>query len=197
MVSVIGMRYTLEGNWKKGLAFDLHTLASTYLGPDEFGHDRYDNTRSEMGELVYRLKYRNDHSATPKIVELLTAIGGIEKFDFIIPVPSSKARAIQPVDAIAVALGEQRGVPVLSGYLQKAGGGAELKGIDDPDERAKVLKGAIRIVGETDIRGKSVLLVDDLYRSGATLNTCCDLLHEEAGVESVSVLTMTRTRSKR
>ena len=77
---------------EKGYAFDLHTLASTYLGPDEFGRDQFDNTRSEMGELVYQLKYKRDKSVIPKIIELLTAITGIEKFDFIIPVPSSMAR---------------------------------------------------------------------------------------------------------
>ncbi|WP_306259177.1 hypothetical protein [Pararhizobium sp. IMCC21322] len=86
------MRYRLEGNWKKGLAFDLHTLASTYLGTDEFGHDRWDTTRSEMGELVYQLKYQNDKSVVPKIIELLKPIGKIEQFDAIIPVPSSKDR---------------------------------------------------------------------------------------------------------
>lgn len=191
------MRYTLTGNWKKGLAFDLHTVASTYLGPDEYGHDQFKNTRSEMGELIYQLKYRRDRSAIPKIIELLKVIGGIEKFDCIIPVPSSKPRAIQPVDAIAEALGEQRGVPVLTGYLEKAPGGAELKGVDAPDERAEALEGAIRIAKDRNIKGKSVLLVDDLYRSGTTLSACCAVLYEEAEIESVCVLVMTKTRSRR
>lgn len=60
------MRHRLKGNWTKGLAFDLHTVASVYLGPDEFGHDRFDNTRSEIGELVYQLKYKHDQSAVSK-----------------------------------------------------------------------------------------------------------------------------------
>ena len=73
------MKYRLEGDWKKGLAFDLHTIASDYLGPDEYGHDRWDTTRSEMGELIYQLKYRNGKSAVNKII-LLKGIKGIEKF---------------------------------------------------------------------------------------------------------------------
>ena len=99
--------YKITGNWTRGLAFDLHTVASSYLGVDEYGQNRFDNTRSEMGELVYQLKYWN--TALPKIIHLLTAIKGIETLDAIIPVPSSKKRAVQPVDAIAQALGEQRG----------------------------------------------------------------------------------------
>lgn len=190
------MRHRLEGNWTKGLAFDLHTVASVYLGPDEFGHDRFDNTRSEIGELVYQLKYKNDQSAVARIIELLSAIKGIENFDAIIPVPSSKARAVQPVDAIAKALGEQRGVPVLEGYLIKEGN-AELKGIHDPEERLKALESTIKISGKQDISGQRVLLLDDLYRSGATLNACCNVLKEQGGVGDISVLTMTKTRSNR
>jgi len=190
------MRYKLKGNWKKGLAVDLHTLASTYLGPNEYGHPQFDNTYSDMGKLVHRLKYDHDKSAIPEIIALLEPITGIENLDAIIPVPSSKARAKQPVDQIAKALGAQRGVPVLKGYLTKTGG-AELKGIDDPAERAEALAGTITITGKQDISGQRVLLLDDLYRSGATLNACCSVLLKQAGIESVSVLTMTKTRSNR
>lgn len=190
------MKHKLEGNWTKGRAFDLYTVASVYLGPDEFGHDRFDNTRSEIGELVYQLKYRHDQTAVTKIIELLSVIKGIEKFYAIIPVPSSKARAVQPVDAIAKALGKQRGVRVLEGYLIKDGN-AELKDIHDPDERLKILENTIKISGKEDISGQRVLLLDDLYRSGATLNVCCNVLKQQAMIGEVSVLTMAKTRSNR
>ena len=88
--------HRLIGDWELGLAFDLHTVTSTYLGPNQFGHDQFDNTRSKMGELLYQLKYQNDISAIPTIIELLKAIKGIENFDCIILVPSSKLRNFQP-----------------------------------------------------------------------------------------------------
>lgn len=191
------MRYKLEGNWRKGLAFDLHTLASVYLGPDEFGHKRFDNTHSEMGEFVYQLKYKNDKSSIPKIIKLLKSINGIDKLDAIIPVPSSKKnRKFQPVEEIAKALGDDRDVEVFAGFLEKKTG-QELKGVDSPEERQTLLENAISIVGKDDLSGKRVLLVDDLYRSGATLEACTTILYEGAGVAEVSVLTMTKTRSKR
>lgn len=191
------MKYEIEGKWRKGYAFDLHTVASTYLGPDEYGHNRFENTRSEIGELVYQLKYQNDKAAVAKIIDLLNGIKGIDKFDAIIPAPSSnKARAYQPVDEIAKALGADRNVPVLVGFLDKAGG-AQLKNVDDPEERQKLLEGSITMAGTQNITGKNVLLVDDLYRSGATLNACCAVLLDAAKVASVCVLTMTKTRSKR
>jgi len=191
------MRYKLKGNWRRGLAFDLHTVESTYLGVDEFGHNRFENTRSEIGELLYQLKYRNDKSATSKIIELLKKLTGIDTFDVIIPVPSSKKnRRFQPVDEIAKALGQDRGVDVLVGFLEKKSG-QELKEIDSQEERQELLNNAISISGDEDIEGMKVLLLDDLYRSGATLEACADLLYNEADVGDLCVLTMTKTRSKR
>ena len=142
------MVYRLIGGWELGLAFDLHTVTSTYLGPNQFGHDQFDNTRSEMGELLYQLKYQNDTSVVSTIIELLKAIKGIENFDCIIPVPSSKLRHFQPVDVIATALGEQRGVHVLIGYLEKKSYDIEIKSVTDPEQRVELLKGVIRIAGE-------------------------------------------------
>lgn len=190
------MVHEIVGNWTKGLAFDLHTIASNYLGVNHYGYHQYDNIRSDMGELVYQLKYKNNQAAIPEIIQLLTAIKGIEDFDAIIPVPSSKARAIQPVDAIAQALGKQRAVEVLTGYLVKTGDD-ELKGIYDPAERDRALANSIKVAGAYNISGKRVLLLDDLYRSGATLNVCCSVLRRQAKVEDICVLTMTKTRSNR
>lgn len=192
------MRYKLEGNWSIGLAFDLHTVASTYLGPNEYGHPSWDTTRSEIGELIYQLKYKGDKSTIPKIIELLKAINGLEKFDIFIPVPSSnKGRVFQPVDEIVKALGTQRGVETLIGYLEKRAGGPELKSVGDTDERSSLLQGAITITDDRNIIGKRVLLLDDLYQSGATLNACCSVLYSKDKDLEICVLTMTKTRSKR
>lgn len=149
-----------------------------------------------MGELLYRLKNKGEQAAVEKIISLLDPIKGIETFDSIIPVPSSKKRPVQPADSIAEALGKKRGVPVLKNYLSKTDS-AELKNVEDPAERAKILEKSISITGTHDIASQKVLLLDDIYRSGATLNICCSLLKQQARVAEVSVLTMTKTRSNR
>jgi predicted amidophosphoribosyltransferase len=101
-----------------GRAFDVHTLSSTYLGPNESGYAQYENVRSEMGELIYRLKYRQDKSTLPTIVTLLDKIKGVEQFDYIMPIPpTDKSRPFQPVTEIALALGKHRGVRVLPDFL--------------------------------------------------------------------------------
>ena len=44
----------IYGRWHEGFALDLHTLGSTFMGHDEFGHPRFETQRSEIGELLYR-----------------------------------------------------------------------------------------------------------------------------------------------
>jgi len=188
----------LTGNWEGGTAFDVHTTSSKYLGVDEFGHDHYENKRSEMGELVYRLKYKGDQKAIGRIVELLDAVKGIELMDTIIPIPSTdKSRRIQPVIAIATALGERRDVAVSTDLLDKTPGGQQLKNVRDREERVALLEKHMKLSETDKISKKKILLLDDLYRSGATLTVATDLLYKQGCAKTVSVLTMTKTRSNR
>ena len=46
---------TLRGPWASGFALHVHSLSSTYLGDDEYGHARFSTTRSPVGELLYQL----------------------------------------------------------------------------------------------------------------------------------------------
>lgn len=72
----------------------------------------------------------------------------------------------------------------------------ELKNVFDLDERNKLLDGAFT-VKTGDLEGKTVLLFDDLYRSGATMNAVADVLQDESHVGAMYALTLTRTRSNR
>ena len=180
-----------------GKAYDVHTTSSTYLGVNELGHDSFDNVRTPMGTLIHALKYRDDLTAVPAIIGLLDEIKGIENFDYIVPIPPTKKnRKFQPVETIAVALGQRRGVEVLAGLLTNSGH-EELKGITDPLERDERLQSALQFSGGHDIEGKKILLLDDVYDSGSTLRIATDLVYRNGKAASVSVLTMTKTRSSR
>ena len=193
------MTIELKGNWKKGFAYDVHTLDSDYMGVNEYGHDRWETTRSDMGELVYQLKYRGNKSAIGKIVDLIERVyKDFGTIDAIIPIPSTiKYRTTQPVYEIVKELGARVDVPVLADVLDKQAGGSELKNVDNPDERKKLLKEHMVLINEYDLAGKNVLLIDDLYRSGTTLSVATDILYQQAKAKGVFVLTMTKTRRKR
>lgn len=64
----------------------------------------------------------------------------------------------------------------------------------DSNRRKELLDG-LYDVDRTCTQGKSILLFDDLYRSGATMNAVTDLLINQGEAEAVRVLTVTKTRN--
>ena len=185
------------GKWRQGFALDLHTLASIFLGHDEFGHPRFESTRSEIGELLYRLKYNHDQSVVDEIAE--TAATFVRAWqphlDVIVPVPPSTMRSIQPVHVLASALGQKLGIPVAH-CLTTTRDPSPLKNVNDLDERMRLLAG-LYAVDASATTGKRILLFDDLYRSGATMNEITGALYDQGHAADVFVLTNTRTRSVR
>ena len=73
----------------------------------------------------------------------------------------------------------------------------ELKSVTDPSKRVELLKKSMKINKKHDINNQNVLLLDDLYRSGSTLQVATELLYNNCNVKDVYVLTMTKTRSNR
>ena len=67
------------------------------------GSDVFDIKQSEIGELLYRLKYRGDLSAVSVIVEAIAGFLGRSRTrpDLIVSVPPSGRRQIQPVLVLA------------------------------------------------------------------------------------------------
>lgn len=189
----------ISGNWKEGFALDFHSLSSEYIGDDEYGRPQFATTRSEIGELLYRLKYKEDKSVLGDIIN--TASEFIKStnwpVDIIVPTPPSrKGRAFQPVPLLAEGIANALGVDFCANCVVKAKETAELKNIFDFDERLRILKDAFEI-HDTAAAGRSVLLFDDLYRSGATLNAVTRILQQEGKVNNVYALNLTMTRSKR
>jgi ComF family protein len=62
------------------------------------------------------------------------------------------------------------------------------------EERRKNVRGAFALNPARSVDGKTVLLVDDVYTSGATVNECSRTLLR-AGAEEVTVLTLARAVS--
>jgi ComF family protein len=59
-------------------------------------------------------------------------------------------------------------------------------------ERRKNVKGAFSVRHPNKAKGRRILLVDDVFTTGATVNECSRVLMK-AGAESVDVLTLART----
>lgn len=188
------VRRKILGKWRDGYALDIHTVSSTFIGYDEFGHPRFETTRSEVGELLYRLKNKADRTVLPRIVDAVQVLlkEWAPQVDALVPVPPSARRSVQPVTVLAQEISGRIGIPLID-CVSRIRDVPQLKNVYDLDERARLLEGLHKI--DQSVTGKRVLLFDDLYRSGATMNAITADLYEIGKVADVYALAITRTRS--
>ncbi len=58
-----------------------------------------------------------------------------------------------------------------------------------PKERRRNIRGCFAVTSSKNVRGRKVLLVDDILTTGATAKECARVL-KEAGAEEVRLLTL-------
>jgi hypothetical protein len=133
----------IPGRWSDGRALDVHTVSSTFLGDDEFGHRLFDTTRSPIGELLYRLKYKGDRSVVSEIADVAAAF--VREWqpavDLLVPVPPSRDRAVQPVLMVGAELASRLAVPFCPECVHRTRTVPQLKDVFDYDERWRLLEG--------------------------------------------------------
>lgn len=78
--------------------------------------------------------------------------------------------------------------------IKKVKSTAQLKDVFELAQRTEILRDAFAVDAKKT-GGKTVLLFDDLFRSGATAGTISRLLASEGGAKAVYLLTLTRTGS--
>jgi competence protein ComFC len=160
----------ISGSWDDGYCLDRHTISSTMIGYYEFGHPEFDTQRSALGELIYRLKYKEDVGTIPSIVE--TAAHFTREWrvslDLIIPMPPSKQRLMQPVFEIVSALASSLEIPVDTKSVSKNKQHVTNEGYRRLLRTGGCVREYVKVEG--DLNGKRVLLVDDLFQSGASMN---------------------------
>jgi len=185
----------IKGNWKIGWALDIHTIKSIPLGDSQF-----DTTYTEIGKALNELKYHQNYeqinNLANEVIEFLKTRKVTPYLDIIIPTPASKERTIQPVTAIAEKVSQALNIPIDTNYIIKNHNTSELKSIDDPEEREKLLLNAFNLQ-DNRYQNKKILLFDDLFRSGSTLKEITKTLYTNGKVQNVYVVTLTKTRSKR
>jgi competence protein ComFC len=186
----------LDGIWKEGYAFDLHTISSVYKGDNQYGHPTFDTVRSTMGQYLYELKYGQHLPVLEKIKQLLIESRELKEFiskiDVIVPVPpSNKYRLIQPVKVCAEKLSEIYGKKLDISMLSSTNK-EELKSTPTDEKYDKVRK-SIYVANNIDIN-KKLMVFDDVFDSGSTLTAITSALTER-GYENIFIFTLTKTRN--
>jgi len=187
----------IDGEWTEGLVLDWHVAHSEFLGHNQFGYPEYNTVRTEVGEALFQLKYRSDITKIDILAPVMVAAVRSEfpTIAFIVPMPPSKKRINQPLTSLAKKVAELLCVPCFENILLKIGSTPQMKDIETREEKIDALLGCFKINDEITNEGKwDVLIIDDLYSSGASLTAATRIMMTYNKVRNVYVAAFSRTR---
>lgn len=150
--------------------------------------------RGPIRQIISQFKFSNRRSLAGLITGLLlpeleSRYVGLP----VIPVPGSRRsvrrRGWDPMLEVARALQRARGTEILTSLMRRSGG--PQKGLHH-QERMENIRGRIQLHGSNRATGslaRRVVLLDDIFTSGATADECTRVLRL-AGVQEVYVLTL-------
>jgi ComF family protein len=156
-----------------------------------------------LRECVLTMKRPRHEPLSAAMAELLFARQGIQlseaKADAVLPVPMHWMRRIvrraNSPELIADRLATRLGVPLLHRALRRVRY-TRRQGPMLRTQRLANVQGAFRLQADAQIRGKRLILVDDVLTSGATCDEVAKVL-KRAGVASVTVAVLARADSIR
>lgn len=142
---------------------------------------------------LYRFKYQGKReyasfygAEAARICNTLIARWNV---DVIMPVPmyaaKQKKRGYNQAELIAVELGKNLNIPVDSGILIRSKKTIPMKELND-QERRKNIENAFNVTANV-VKYKKILLVDDIYTTGATIDKCAEVL-KKYGAEEIYFL---------
>lgn len=184
----------IKGNWDLGYSLDRHTLRSTYIGENEWGHPKFDTVRPVAGEALYQLKFKFDYTQVAIIAKQMfdSLSPHFNSADLVIPMPPSKPRLRQPVIEIAKELARLMNRPCYETLLVKTAATPAMKDIASREEKVNTLINAFTVADQLPDGLHNVLLIDDLYDTGASLEAATRILRGYNKIKHIYVATVTR-----
>lgn len=161
----------------------------------------YDN--DAVREILHFFKYRGFQAALCPI-ELLIAeylngvdLGNLVSEDaLVIPIPLHKKRfrerGFNQAEEISKVLASRLGLHEKTDIVKKIKDTPHLTKLKNKDDRKESVKDSFRILQKDALKNKDVILVDDVYTTGATANEVIKLLRR-AGVNRIIVFVLAKT----
>ena len=147
-----------------------------------------------LKDLIHLFKYaRVETLGEPLGAYLLRAIPLDQRFDVVVPVPLHWRRRLwrgfNQAELLARPLAHRLGVPVGAALERRRH--TDTQASLSPSERRSNVAGAFALRRGAEVRGKRILLVDDVLTTGATVGSAAAVLRR-AGASHVAVLTLAR-----
>jgi ComF family protein len=156
---------------------------------------------------VRALKYKNKRALAPPMGRLLfaralathlDAEGKRWDIDLVVPVPLHgkrlRQRGFNQASLLLKAFEQEMGLRVCHRMLRRRRATPPQAGLTRK-ARLKNVKGAFEMTAGRDVKGKRVLLVDDVFTTGSTLAACAKILKKNGAIE-VSALVFARRDMK-
>lgn len=149
-------------------------------------------------DIILGFKHGDQTESVPCFVPWLMQVGQsiVDRSDYIIPVPLHRFRLMKrrfnQAGLMAQYLSKASHIStMLDGLVRQRA--TETQGHLNSNERKKNVKNAFAVNPKHKdfLKSKNILLIDDVYTTGATINECTKVLLK-AGVSSVNILTLAR-----
>ena len=118
----------------------------------------------------------------------------MKNYDIIIPVPIHrkryKERGYNQTELIAVKIAKKLGISFEKNVLIKEINNKPQSELTKK-EREQNIKNVYRVQNEQKIKNKAILVIDDIYTTGNTLNECSKMLKQE-GASEIAVFTIAK-----
>jgi len=159
-------------------------------------HRSFTRHDGKAREVVLLFKYRGNEILGKHLAGLIAAaLGGEDDLwdgvDAVIPVPlhpeKLRKRGYNQAAVLARQLAGLKGLPFLGNRLIKARNNPAQTSLDAADRQANV-RGAYLVRRAESVKGRTVLLVDDVFTTGATIGECSRTL-VRAGAREVRAVT--------
>jgi predicted amidophosphoribosyltransferase len=156
-------------------------------------HYTASNIRSSIGELEHSAKYGGSIAARSQLVGVMKRafdrIHQVPTLDAVVSVPPSTPGNQSLPNFLASRLAEEVKLPDLTTSLRWNGAKGEIKGL-----AVDAKWGALEKVGLTigdEVKGKNLILLDDMYQSGATAHYVASRLRA-AGAKDLHLLAVSK-----
>lgn len=156
----------------------------------------YYQPHSEMAQMVYQLKYGNSPDVGEDLGRLMATDMSLAHYfddiDLLVPVPLTvkrqRQRGYNQSEMLAMGISDVTHLPVVSKALKRQVFRKSQTHLSR-HERQENVNGIFVVADAETLRGRHILLIDDVCTTGATLTACAQALTPIAGIR-ISVLTL-------
>lgn len=151
--------------------------------------------KGTLKQLILNFKYKHDFEAGQVLVDLLEEkICNKDKEYYLVYIPITKSRfkerGFNQCEYLAKELAFRQGFKVLD-CLEKVKDTKSQKTLDR-EERKLNLIGSFKVIDENQVKGRKVILIDDVITTGATIEEGIKIL-KKSGVLEIKILTLAKS----